>query len=173
MTACYERDFVRCVPLSLFGQETNASPMRVCLRCGKLLGANTSRCPHCGLVVKRSITAVGVGPLRCAECGTSEEAERRGRKSAPAITGACRRRAPVVGRRRAEPQHRRRRAATYTAAYQAVQSADLVLTKTGALNGVATWTLSVRNQGPGAAEGVVVTDTLPSRVSYVSAPGCT
>jgi uncharacterized repeat protein (TIGR01451 family) len=59
------------------------------------------------------------------------------------------------------------------AAYQAVQSADLVLTKTGALNGVATWTLSVRNQGLGAAESVVVTDTLPSRVSYVSAPGCT
>jgi hypothetical protein len=24
MTACYEGDFVRCVPLSLFGQETNA-----------------------------------------------------------------------------------------------------------------------------------------------------
>jgi hypothetical protein len=63
-------------------------------------------------------------------------------------------------------------AATYTAAYQAVQSADLVLTKTGARKGVATWTLSVRNQGPGAAESVVVTDTLPSRVSCVSAPGC-
>jgi uncharacterized repeat protein (TIGR01451 family) len=63
--------------------------------------------------------------------------------------------------------------ATYTAAYQAVQSADLVVAKTGALNGVATWTLSVSNQGPGAAEGVAVTDTLPSRVSYVSAPGCT
>jgi uncharacterized repeat protein (TIGR01451 family) len=67
-------------------------------------------------------------------------------------------------------------AATYTAAYQAVPpppSADLALAKTGALNGVATWTLSVSNQGPGAATNVVVTDTLPSRVSFVSAPGCT
>jgi uncharacterized repeat protein (TIGR01451 family) len=63
--------------------------------------------------------------------------------------------------------------ATYAAAYQAVQSADLVMAKTGALNGVATWTLSVTNQGPGAAQNVVVTDTLPSRVSYISAPGCT
>jgi uncharacterized repeat protein (TIGR01451 family) len=58
--------------------------------------------------------------------------------------------------------------ATYTAAYQAVQSADLVVAKTGALNGVATWTLSVSNQGPGAAEGVAVTDTLPSRVCLTS-----
>jgi uncharacterized repeat protein (TIGR01451 family) len=64
-------------------------------------------------------------------------------------------------------------AATYTAAYQAVQSADLVLAKTGALNGNATWTLSVSNQGPGAAQNVVVTDTLPSRVSYIQAPSCT
>jgi uncharacterized repeat protein (TIGR01451 family) len=68
-------------------------------------------------------------------------------------------------------------AATYTATYQVVtpsQSADLVLAKTGALNGVATWTLSVSNQGPSAAQEVVVTDTLPSRVSFVSAsPGCT
>jgi uncharacterized repeat protein (TIGR01451 family) len=61
---------------------------------------------------------------------------------------------------------------TYTATYQAVPSADLVLAKTGALNGQATWTLSVSNQGPGAAQNVVVTDTLPSRVSFISAPGC-
>jgi uncharacterized repeat protein (TIGR01451 family) len=70
-------------------------------------------------------------------------------------------------------------AATYTATYQVVtppQSADLALTKTGALNGVATWTLSVSNQGPSPAQNVVVTDTLPSRVSFVSAspsPECT
>jgi uncharacterized repeat protein (TIGR01451 family) len=66
-------------------------------------------------------------------------------------------------------------AATYTATYQVVtppQSADLALAKTGAVNGVATWTLSVSNQGHNSAQTVVVTDTLPSRVSYVSAPGC-
>jgi uncharacterized repeat protein (TIGR01451 family) len=67
-------------------------------------------------------------------------------------------------------------AATYTAAYQAVPpppSADLALAKTGALNGVATWTLNVSNQGPGVAQNVVVADTLPSRVSFISAQGCT
>jgi uncharacterized repeat protein (TIGR01451 family) len=68
-------------------------------------------------------------------------------------------------------------AATYTATYQVMtppQSADLALTKTGALNGVATWTLSLSNQGPNPAQNLVVTDTLPSRVSFVSAsPGCT
>jgi uncharacterized repeat protein (TIGR01451 family) len=31
----------------------------------------------------------------------------------------------------------------------------------------------VTNQGPNAAQNVVVTDTLPSRLSLVSAPGCT
>jgi uncharacterized repeat protein (TIGR01451 family) len=66
--------------------------------------------------------------------------------------------------------------ATYTAAYQAAPpapGADLVMAKTGALNGVATWTLNVSNQGPGVAQNVVVTDTLPSRASFISAPGCT
>jgi uncharacterized repeat protein (TIGR01451 family) len=47
------------------------------------------------------------------------------------------------------------------------------MAKTGALNGVATWTLNVSNQGPGVAQNVVVTDTLPSRASFISAPGCT
>jgi hypothetical protein len=63
-------------------------------------------------------------------------------------------------------------AATYTATYQAVTpppSANRVLTKSGALNGNAVWTLRVDNLGPDA----VVTDALPSRVSFVSAPGCT
>jgi uncharacterized repeat protein (TIGR01451 family) len=67
-------------------------------------------------------------------------------------------------------------AATYTAEYQAVappQSADLALVKTGALNGSATWNLQVSNQGPGTAQDGVVTDTLPSRVCFLSAPGCT
>jgi len=67
-------------------------------------------------------------------------------------------------------------AATYTATYQAVTplpSANLALTKSGALNGTAVWTLRVNNLGPDAAQNVVVTDTLPSRLSFVSAPGCT
>jgi glucose/arabinose dehydrogenase len=63
--------------------------------------------------------------------------------------------------------------ATYTATYQAVTSANLALTKSGALNGNAVWSLRVDNLGPNAAQNVVVTDTLPSRLSFVSAPGCT
>jgi uncharacterized repeat protein (TIGR01451 family) len=54
------------------------------------------------------------------------------------------------------------------------QSADLALAKTGALSGSnMLWNLSVRNLGPNGAQNAVVTDTLPSRVSFVSAPGCT
>jgi uncharacterized repeat protein (TIGR01451 family) len=67
-------------------------------------------------------------------------------------------------------------AATYTATYRAVTpppSANLALTKSVALNGNAVWTLRIDNLGPDAAETVVVTDTLPSRLSFVSAPGCT
>jgi uncharacterized repeat protein (TIGR01451 family) len=68
-------------------------------------------------------------------------------------------------------------AATYTAAFQALppaQSANLALAKTGAMSGGnAVWNLSVGNQGPNSAQNVVVTDVLPSRVSFVSAPGCT
>jgi uncharacterized repeat protein (TIGR01451 family) len=68
-------------------------------------------------------------------------------------------------------------AATYTAAFQALppaQSANLALAKTGAMSGGnAVWNLTVGNQGPNAAQNVVVTDVLPSRVSFVSAPGCT
>jgi uncharacterized repeat protein (TIGR01451 family) len=68
-------------------------------------------------------------------------------------------------------------AATYTAAFQAlppVQSANLALAKSGAMSGGnAVWNLGVSNQGPNAAQAIVVTDVLPSRLSYVSAPGCT
>jgi uncharacterized repeat protein (TIGR01451 family) len=70
-------------------------------------------------------------------------------------------------------------AATYTATYQAIppaQSANLALGKTGARSGSnVIWTLSLSNQGPNAAQNVVVTDTLPSRTSFVPpAPsGCT
>jgi uncharacterized repeat protein (TIGR01451 family) len=67
--------------------------------------------------------------------------------------------------------------ATYTATYQAVapSSADLALAKSGSLSGTtATWTLTVTNAGPGAAQNVVVTDSLPSRTTLASAsPGCT
>jgi uncharacterized repeat protein (TIGR01451 family) len=66
-------------------------------------------------------------------------------------------------------------AATYTAAYQAPpQRADLGLMKTGAPSGSnVLWKVTVSNLGPNGAQNVVVTDTLPSRVSFVSAPGCT
>jgi len=63
--------------------------------------------------------------------------------------------------------------ATYTATYQPVTSADLRLVKNGARSGTtATWTLALTNLGPDASHGVVVSDTLPSRLTYVSAPGC-
>jgi uncharacterized repeat protein (TIGR01451 family) len=67
--------------------------------------------------------------------------------------------------------------ASYTATYQVAtppQIADLALTKTGVLNsGTVIWTLQVKNLGPGSASNVVVTDTLPSRVSFGSASsGC-
>jgi uncharacterized repeat protein (TIGR01451 family) len=64
-------------------------------------------------------------------------------------------------------------AAAYTATYQVVSNANLALTKTGAMSGSnAIWTLRVDNSGPNAAQNVAVTDTLPSRASFVSAPGC-
>lgn len=53
-------------------------------------------------------------------------------------------------------------------------SADLALTKAGTRsNSTAVWTLEARNNGPDSAQSVVVTDTLPTRLSYTSAPGCT
>jgi uncharacterized repeat protein (TIGR01451 family) len=63
-----------------------------------------------------------------------------------------------------------------TAADQAPtpQSGDLGLKKTGALRGsIAVWKVTVSSLGPNGAKNVVVTDTLPSRVSFVSAPSCT
>jgi uncharacterized repeat protein (TIGR01451 family) len=64
--------------------------------------------------------------------------------------------------------------ATYTATYQARPIADLRIVKTGSKNGsTATWTLGVTNLGPSTAQNVVVTDTLSSRLTFVSAPGCT
>jgi uncharacterized repeat protein (TIGR01451 family) len=60
--------------------------------------------------------------------------------------------------------------ATYTASYVAA-SADLQMTKTVASAGT-TWTLRVDNRGSDGAVNVVVTDTLPSRLGFVSAPGC-
>jgi uncharacterized repeat protein (TIGR01451 family) len=66
-------------------------------------------------------------------------------------------------------------AATYTASYTATISADLRLVKTGTLSGTtATWVLTVSNLGPNTAQNVVVTDTLPSRITSPSLPaGCT
>ena len=62
-------------------------------------------------------------------------------------------------------------AASYTASY-VIASADLMMTKTVASGGT-TWTLRVDNLGPNSAVNVVVTDTLPSRLVFVAAPGCT
>ncbi|MGH3126780.1 MAG: PQQ-dependent sugar dehydrogenase [Gaiellaceae bacterium] len=64
--------------------------------------------------------------------------------------------------------------ATYTATYQVTTSANLRLVKSGTLSGsTATWSLAVTNLGPDAAQGVVVTDALPTRLAYVSSsPGC-
>jgi uncharacterized repeat protein (TIGR01451 family) len=62
-------------------------------------------------------------------------------------------------------------ASTYTATYTPV-SADVRITKTGASNPgakQATFTLAVTNAGPASAAGVIVRDTLPSKLSYVSA----
>jgi uncharacterized repeat protein (TIGR01451 family) len=63
--------------------------------------------------------------------------------------------------------------ATYLATYQAT-GADLRLVKSGALSGTtATWTLAVTNHGPDPAQGIVVTDTLPSRLTSPVLPaGC-
>jgi uncharacterized repeat protein (TIGR01451 family) len=64
-------------------------------------------------------------------------------------------------------------AGTYTATYQASANADLQIVKTGSSDGTtATWTLAVTNLGPSTAQNVSVTDTLPSRLTLVSAPGC-
>jgi uncharacterized repeat protein (TIGR01451 family) len=54
------------------------------------------------------------------------------------------------------------------------QSADIRLMKTGALSGSNVfWKLTVSSLGPNGAQNVAVTDTLPSRASFVSARGCT
>ncbi|MBE7468699.1 MAG: DUF11 domain-containing protein [Anaerolineales bacterium] len=56
--------------------------------------------------------------------------------------------------------------------------ADLLITKTDFPDPVTagtslTYTLTITNNGPSPATGVVVTDTLPASVTFVSAPGCT
>ena len=61
-------------------------------------------------------------------------------------------------------------ATTYTATYTPI-SADVRITKTGVSNAGtkrATFTLAVTNAGPAGAAAVVVRDTLPSKLSYVS-----
>jgi uncharacterized repeat protein (TIGR01451 family) len=58
--------------------------------------------------------------------------------------------------------------ATYTANYMS-NSADVQIVKTGTLSaGKITYTLQVKNNGPAQAQGVVVNDTLPSKVQYNS-----
>ena len=58
--------------------------------------------------------------------------------------------------------------ATFTANYTPM-SADVQIVKTGALStGKITYTLQVKNNGPALAQGVVVNDSLPNKVQYVS-----
>ena len=58
--------------------------------------------------------------------------------------------------------------ATYTANFTP-NSADVQIVKTGTLSaGKVTFTLQVKNNGPAQAQGVVVTDTLPSKVQFIS-----
>ena len=64
--------------------------------------------------------------------------------------------------------------ATYTATYRTA-AADLSLTKTvSPPSSIVTWTLSVNNNGPLDATGIVVTDVLPSRLTSptFTTPGC-
>jgi uncharacterized repeat protein (TIGR01451 family) len=68
--------------------------------------------------------------------------------------------------------------ATTTVNAVPVASADLSLTKTDSPDPVTvgndlTYTLTVTNNGPDAAAGVTISDTLPSGVTFVSATGCT
>jgi uncharacterized repeat protein (TIGR01451 family) len=65
--------------------------------------------------------------------------------------------------------------ATYTATYQAAVNADLQIVKTGSKNGsTASWDIALTNLGPSPAQNVAVSDTLPSRLVFVSATaGCT
>ncbi|MCY2989815.1 MAG: hypothetical protein NTY19_18375 [Planctomycetota bacterium] len=58
------------------------------------------------------------------------------------------------------------------------KASDLRITKTDSpdpvlASGTLTYTLTVTNDGPAAAPNTVVTDTLPTNVTFVSAPGCT
>jgi uncharacterized repeat protein (TIGR01451 family) len=58
--------------------------------------------------------------------------------------------------------------ATYTANYSPTSS-DVQIKKTGALSsGKITYILTITNNGPALAQGVVVKDILPSKVQYVS-----
>jgi uncharacterized repeat protein (TIGR01451 family) len=60
--------------------------------------------------------------------------------------------------------------ATYTATFRPI-SADLALTQSGTLNPnqTITFSLTITNKGPADAQGVVVTDTIPDKLQYVSA----
>jgi uncharacterized repeat protein (TIGR01451 family) len=64
----------------------------------------------------------------------------------------------------------------FTENFANIAQANLVLTKTGAPNPVnagsqLTYTLTTQNNGPSDATGMVLTDTLPAGVQYVSASG--
>jgi uncharacterized repeat protein (TIGR01451 family) len=65
--------------------------------------------------------------------------------------------------------------ATYVATYAAVAAADLSIQMTGSFaSNRVTYQITGRNLGPDTASSVVVSDTLASRLTFVSAsPGCT
>ena len=61
---------------------------------------------------------------------------------------------------------------TYTATFIPV-SADLAVTQTATAAGSqATFSIQARNNGPAVATGVVLNETIPSKLTFVSAPGC-
>ena len=66
--------------------------------------------------------------------------------------------------------------ATFTVVTPLTTGADLVLVKTGTPTAnpgdTVAYTVTVRNLGPSDAANVVVTDTLPAGLTFVSAPGC-
>jgi uncharacterized repeat protein (TIGR01451 family) len=65
--------------------------------------------------------------------------------------------------------------ATYVATYAAAASADLSIQMSGSsASGRVTYQITGRNLGPDTASSVIVSDTLASRLTFVSAsPGCT
>ncbi|NYE35991.1 putative repeat protein (TIGR01451 family) [Nocardioides cavernae] len=101
-----------------------------------------------------------------------------GTVSPGAATGAMANTASVTSATPQDPSPGNNSASAST---DVVARADVAVTKTGSgtanAGGEGTWTLRVRNDGPSAATGVVLSDALPAGVTFVSAtstrPGVT